>query len=98
MHAYNAQSVLTTHVRVSGGGCDCLCICYSMERWNGKVAVVTGASVGIGAAIATQLVKNGLTVIGCSRNIAKIEVKFELISSPISSVLSRSVFVSRAVL
>ena len=53
----------------------------SMERWNEKVAVVTGASVGIGAAIATQLVKNGLTVIGCSRNIAKIEVKFELISS-----------------
>ena len=46
-----------------------------MERWNGKVAVVTGASSGIGAAIATQLVKNGLTVIGCSRNIAKIEVE-----------------------
>ena len=51
---------------------------YSMERWKGKVAVVTGASVGIGAAIATQIVKNGLTVIGCSRkNTDKIEVKYE---------------------
>ena len=46
-----------------------------MERWIGKIAVVTGASSGIGAAVATQLVKSGLTVIGCSRNTAKIEVK-----------------------
>ncbi|KAG2459025.1 DHR11 reductase, partial [Polypterus senegalus] len=44
-----------------------------MERWKGRVALVTGASVGIGAAIARALVQHGMKVVGCSRSVDKIE-------------------------
>jgi NADP-dependent 3-hydroxy acid dehydrogenase YdfG len=39
-----------------------------ISRFSGRVALVTGASAGIGAAIADSLVKNGLIVVGCARN------------------------------
>ena len=45
-----------------------------MDRWKGKVALVTGASAGIGYDIAKELARAGMKVIGCSRNITKIEV------------------------
>ncbi|XP_030600225.1 dehydrogenase/reductase SDR family member 11-like [Archocentrus centrarchus] len=44
-----------------------------MERWRGRVALVTGASVGIGAAIAVELVRFGMKVVGCARDVGKIQ-------------------------
>ena len=46
---------------------------FTMDRWMGKVALVTGASAGIGAAIAEELAKKGLRVIGLARRIEKVE-------------------------
>ncbi|XP_044926240.1 dehydrogenase/reductase SDR family member 11 isoform X1 [Mustela putorius furo] len=44
-----------------------------MERWRDRLALVTGASGGIGAAVARALVQQGLKVVGCARTMGNIE-------------------------
>lgn len=44
-----------------------------MDKWVGKLAVVTGASAGIGAEIVRGFAKNGINVIGLARRPEKIE-------------------------
>ncbi|OQV18800.1 putative Dehydrogenase/reductase SDR family member 11 [Hypsibius exemplaris] len=44
-----------------------------MERWRGKHALVTGASAGIGFAIAEGLARAGVNVFACARNVSTLE-------------------------
>ena len=59
----------------------CENFCYpGIERWRGRVAIVTGASAGIGYETAKRLAQLGVVVVGCARNIAAIEVRYSYLS------------------
>jgi NADP-dependent 3-hydroxy acid dehydrogenase YdfG len=50
-----------------------------MEKWYGKTAIVTGAALGIGAAITKDFLKAGINVIGLDKLADKLEdLKHEL--------------------
>ena len=40
---------------------------HGMDQWKGKTAFITGASNGIGAAVATRLLAEGMRVVGAAR-------------------------------
>lgn len=44
-----------------------------MDRWVGKVALVTGASAGIGASVTEELAKAGVKVFAAARRVEKVE-------------------------
>ncbi|XP_076461330.1 dehydrogenase/reductase SDR family member 11-like [Babylonia areolata] len=54
-----------------------------MAHWVGRVALVTGASAGIGYSVTKALVERGMKVVACARNIAAIQkLGEELIEHP----------------
>nr|XP_018669275.1 dehydrogenase/reductase SDR family member 11-like isoform X1 [Ciona intestinalis] len=59
-----------------------------IDRWIGKLAVVTGASAGIGEAIVKKLVGHGMKVVGCARN----EEKLKQIASEINGKCQGEMF------
>jgi NADP+-dependent farnesol dehydrogenase len=52
-----------------------------VDKWIEKVAVVTGASAGIGAAIFKDFAKAGITVIGLARRSERVEILIKELGS-----------------
>lgn len=46
-----------------------------MDKWNGSVAVVTGASAGIGKAMAIKLAEHGMNVAALARREDRLKAR-----------------------
>ena len=46
-----------------------------MDRWKGRVAVVSDVNTGVGYVIAKSLAEHGMDVIGCAKDVKAIEVR-----------------------
>jgi len=71
-----------------------------MARWRGRVAVVTGASAGIGKCVATALALQGMTVVACARRRGRLEAlqkELEILGVPRGRFLPLELDVSDAV-
>ncbi|KAK4881383.1 hypothetical protein RN001_004702 [Aquatica leii] len=47
---------------------------YSLKNWQGKLAVVTGVTAGIGEEITVQLIKAGVNVLGLARRKERLDL------------------------
>lgn len=65
-----------------------------MDKWKGKIAVVTGASAGIGAAIVEALAKSGLIVVGLARRPQMIEENVKSFPENYGKIYARSCDIS----
>lgn len=60
------------------GQCQCRLQDVRMDRWHGRVAVVTGGSSATGAAIIRALVQGGLNVVAVARRDTRIQVRMQV--------------------
>lgn len=67
-----------------------------MEKWSGKIAVVTGASAGIGEAVVKDLAACGMTVIGLARRSEKVEEIVKKLNDDSGKIYARKCDVSDA--
>ncbi len=43
-----------------------------MDRWAGRTVLISGAYSGIGGGVSKALIKHGMNVVGCARNMEKL--------------------------
>ncbi|XP_045130200.1 dehydrogenase/reductase SDR family member 11-like isoform X2 [Portunus trituberculatus] len=58
-----------------------------MNRWTGRVALVTGASTGIGASVTRRLVAEGMRVAGAARSVDRVQAMADELKGQPGSLL-----------